>query len=309
MNGAMPTLSIGLPNFGSWFADLRQLVGAAADLEGAGVDRVVLVDHVVLGPDPDSYPWGRFPTGSDGDWHEPLTALAAIAATTEQLRLGTGILVAALRPAAVLAKTVATLDALSGGRVDLGVGVGWQRAEFDAVGLDFDQRGRLLDDVIGACRALWQQSPAHFDSHSIAFDQVWCHPKPVQERLPVLFAGTLGSRNLRRIVQLGDGWIPIMDATLDQVADGAVRLREAWLAAGRHGQPHVRVPLPLVRTDHGGLALTATAALIPKVLAAGATELSVSAQSLARPGDVAGLVDRARSLAELVGASAVDPVT
>ncbi len=303
----MPTFSIGLPNFGTWFGGSRDLVATAVALEGVGVDRVVLVDHVVMGADPGSYPWGTFPTGSDGDWYEPLTTLAAIAAATDRLRLGTGILVAPLRRPAVLAKTVATLDALSGGRVDLGVGTGWQRAEFDAVGLDFDRRGEILDDVIGACRALWGPSPARFDSPSVSFTDVWCHPKPVQDRLPVLFSGTLGARNLRRIVQLGDGWIPIMGAGLDEIAAGGTRLREAWLAAGRPGRPQVRVPLPLVRTDHRGVALTATASQVPRLVEAGATEVSVSAQSLAEPGDVTRLLEQSRSLVELVAAADVVP--
>ncbi len=296
----MATLSIGLPNFGTWFRDLRELVDTAAALEGVGIDRVVVVDHVVMGPDPERYPWGTFPTGSDGDWFEPLTTLAAIAPVTERLRLATGILVAPLRPAAVLAKTVATLDSLSGGRVDLGVGVGWQRTELEAVGLRFEQRGRILDDTIGACRALWGPSPARFSSPSVTFEQTWCHPKPTQERLPVLFSGTLGARNLRRVVELGDGWIPIMGATTDEVADDVERLRDAWVEAGRRGMPQVRVHLPLVRTEHRGVAFTATAAQVPRLEAAGATDLHVSAQSLARPGDAAGLVERAGALVEAV---------
>jgi alkanesulfonate monooxygenase SsuD/methylene tetrahydromethanopterin reductase-like flavin-dependent oxidoreductase (luciferase family) len=143
----MVALSVGVPNFGPWCAgDWGALLDVARAAEAAGVDRLVVTDHVVLGPHLDAYAWGRFPTAPDGPWLEPLTVLTAMAGVTRAVRLSTGILIAPLRPAAVLAKTVATLDVLSGGRVDLGVGVGWQREEYDALGLDFDDRGRLLDD-------------------------------------------------------------------------------------------------------------------------------------------------------------------
>ena len=120
-------------------------------------------DHVVFGEDLGAYgdpavggtTGGRQPTGPDGEWLEPLTVLSFVAARTSQIRLGTNILLAALRRPVVLAKTLATLDVLSGGRVDLGVGVGWQREEYDAAGLDFDERGRLLDDTLETCRSLW----------------------------------------------------------------------------------------------------------------------------------------------------------
>ena len=130
-------LSLGIPNFGSWAgSDPHSLLDVAKAADDAGVDRLVVSDHVVLGPNLDAYRWGRFPTGPEAPWHEPLTCLTAFAAVTERVRLSTGILIAPLRRAPLLAKTVATLDVVSGGRVDLGVGVGWQREEYDAVGLE-----------------------------------------------------------------------------------------------------------------------------------------------------------------------------
>src|SRR3954465_6149142 len=156
----MVMLSLGVPNFGGWVdGDWRRLLDIARVAEDAGVDRMVVTDHIVLGSGTDAYAWGRFPTAPDGPWLEPLTCLTAIAAVTTRLRLATGVLIAPLRPAAVLAKTVATLDVMSGGRVDLGGGVGWHREEYDAVGLDFRARGRLLDETMAACRALWSELP------------------------------------------------------------------------------------------------------------------------------------------------------
>ncbi len=290
-----PTLTIGLPNFGSWFRSPGDLVEAAAELDRVGVDRISVVDHLVMGRNTDAYAWGTFPTGPKAPWYEPLTMLTAVAAVTSRIRLSTAILVAPVRPAAVLAKTVATLDALSGGRVDLGVGTGWQREEFDALGLDFDRRGRLLDEVLGGCRALWEETPARFISESTSFDDIWCVPGPVQDRLPVWFAGTLGARNLRRIVELGDGWIPIMGATFDDVRRDAERLRGAWDAAGRQGEPAVTVRLPPVRSGDA-LDVDATVAQVPAAVAAGATDVSIAAQSLASPGDTGTLVRRATEL-------------
>ena len=290
-----PTLTIGLPNFGTWFRSPGALVEAAAELDRAGVDRITVVDHLVMGRNTDAYAWGTFPTGPDAPWFEPLTMLTAVAAVTSRVRLSTAILVAPVRPAAVLAKTVATLDALSGGRVDLGVGTGWQREEFEAVGLDFERRGQLLDEVIGGCRALWEETPARFASESTSFDDIWCVPGPVQDRLPVWFAGTLGARNLRRIVELGDGWIPIMGATLDDVRRDAQRLGQAWRDAGRQGEPAVTVRLPPIRSGDQ-LDVDATLAQVPDVVAAGATDVSIAAQSLAAPGDTTTLVRRATEL-------------
>ena len=230
-----PTLTVSLPSFGEWAdGDWSRLVDLAREADAAGVDRVVVPDHVAIGPGAADYPWGRFPRPLEAPWLEPLTVLTAVATATTRVRLSTGILVAPLRPAVLLAKTVATLDALSGGRVDLGVGTGWLRDEFDAAGIDFARRGKLLTDGMAACRALWEGPHASIDRPTVAFDDLTCSPLPVQERLPVLFSGTLHARNVDRIVELGDGSTPIMGASLDDVAGGVARLRAALEGAGRN---------------------------------------------------------------------------
>src|SRR6185503_9975924 len=175
-------------------------------------------------------------------------------------------------PAALLAKTIATLDQLSGGRLDLGVGTGWQREEYDAEGLDFAKRGEMLTDTIGACRALWSQTPAAFSSPTITFDDIFCEPKPVQPRLPVWFSGTLNQRVLRRVVELGDGWIPIMGASVDDIRDGADRLRAAYEEAGRKPEDlEVQAPAIIARNDDRTFDLDGTLASVPTLVAAGAT--------------------------------------
>ena len=282
MDGRSPTLSLGLPNFGGWFGgDWSGLLGLARTADDAGVDRLVVTDHVLMGRNTDAYAWGRFPTAPDGPWLEPLTCLSAIAGVTSRVRLATGIVIAPLRPAPVLAKTVATLDVLSGGRVDLGVGVGWQREEYDASGLEFDKRGQLLDDTIAACRALWSELPASYKSPTVSFDDVFCSPQPMQERLPVWFSGTMSARTVRRVSELGDGWIPIMGASLDDIRAGAEQLRAAT------DRP-LEVQAP-VRSMDG----------VPELLDAGVTNVYINAMSVgatpaAAIGRLTGLEDEFR---------------
>ncbi|MEX0666350.1 MAG: TIGR03619 family F420-dependent LLM class oxidoreductase [Acidimicrobiia bacterium] len=244
--GVLISLPVGTHRFGD---DPRALVDLSRRAERTGVDGVVLADHVLLGKHVDRYPWGTFPFPSDAPWLEPITVLTAIAVVTERLKLTTGILIVPLRPAPLLAKTIATLDVLSGGRVELGVGTGWQEEELTAQGIDPAKRGQVLTDHIAACRALWTDSPATFRSASVSFEDVWSVPKPLRPGgPPILFSGTLTKRNLDRIVNLGDGWIPIMGETTEGIASGIETLRRAYTAAGRApGDLRVRAPLPIAR--------------------------------------------------------------
>jgi len=293
-------LALGLPTFGSLLGgDPRGIVDVAVACEDAGADEVVVPDHVVMGPDVSLYPWGRFPTGPDDPWLEPLTVLAAVASATRRIGLHTSILVAPLRPAALLAKQAATLDGLSGGRLSLGVGTGWQEAEFAAVGVDFAARGRLLDETIGACRALWTAAPAAFAGETIRFADTWCSPRPGRRGgIPVSFSGRLTPRNLRRIVTLGDGWHPIMDATPDEVADGVATLRRAYEDAGRDPATlTVHHTVRPMRGDGGRPDPAATFAALGPWVEAGVTTVGVGVRTWAT--DLAEVPGRA---AEVVGA-------
>lgn len=237
--GAEPQLSLLIRNFapadpGGW----RSLVDTAVAAEAAGVDRVVVVDHVAFGEELGDYArpelggtsGGRQPTGPDGHWLEPLTVLTTIAAHTTRIRLATGIIQAALRRPVVLAKTVATLDVLSAGRVDLGVGVGWQRAEYAAAGLDFARRGRLLDDTLELCRRLWTEPVVDVPGAGPVHQM----PKPAQTGgVPVWIGGrSTNTRVIERIVRFGSGWIPWGDDETDP-EPGIVAIRAALAAHGR----------------------------------------------------------------------------
>ncbi|HEX4732450.1 MAG TPA: TIGR03619 family F420-dependent LLM class oxidoreductase [Solirubrobacterales bacterium] len=251
-----PRLHVGLDNYGAYLGDdWARLLDLAVAADEAGVDTVVLVDHMVLGGDLSGYPYGPFATAPDAPWMEPLTCLAAIAGRTARVRLMTGVLIAPLRPPALLAKTAATLDVLSGGRLDLGVGTGWLAKEYEAAGLDFAERGRLLDDALDACAALWQGGPTDFDSPRLRFEDVYCEPRPRQAGgIPFWIGGELHDRNLARLVRRASGWIPSPTARRRDIAAGIERLDAALEAAGRDpAEVRVRIGVPAPRDEDAGV--------------------------------------------------------
>jgi probable F420-dependent oxidoreductase len=217
--------------------DLTRVLDVARTADELGIDQLAVADHVVMGDRVDRYPFGTFPYGPDEPWPEPLTLLTAIAAVTERVRLCTGILISPLRPPALLAKTVATLDQLSRGRVDLGVGTGWQREEYAACGLDWAQRWQLFDDGVRACRELWTEPPpATFTGATLSFGPTWCVPQPVQRaprtRIPLWFGMAVTDEHARRIAQHAGGWLPIHTTTPDELRAGVDRLRAAYADVG-----------------------------------------------------------------------------
>lgn len=249
-----PRLHVGLDNYGAYLGgDWERLLDLAVAADEAGVDTIVLVDHVVLGGDLSGYPYGPFATAPDAPWLEPLTCLAAIAGRTERVRLMTGVLIAPLRPPALLAKTAATLDVLSGGRLDLGVGTGWLAKEYEAAGLDFAQRGRLLDDALDTCAALWGGGPTDFDSPRLRFADVYCEPRPRQAGgVPFWIGGELHDRNLARLTRRASGWIPSPTARRRDIAAGIETLDAALEAAGRDpAELRVRIGAPATGDDSG----------------------------------------------------------
>ena len=270
-----PTLSLNIAGLHRTFgADHRVIVEVAQRAEAAGFDQVVLPDHVVMSANVEPYPYGDFPFPPGDPWVEPLTTLAAIAGATSTVRLGTGVLITPLRPAVLLAKTVATLDNLSGGRVDLGVGLGWQREEYAAAGVPWERRWSRHDDTIRACRALWagRGKPVSFDSPTVSFEEIWCEPAPAQERLPVWFGSKATPKLAAHLAEQGDGWLPLGRMRPDDVVAESAVLREAFVAAGRDpAELGIRVGLPLKRDGGGGIDAAATADQVAALVEAGVT--------------------------------------
>jgi probable F420-dependent oxidoreductase len=201
-----------------------------------------------------------------------------IVGMTQRVRVSTGIILAALRRPVVFAKALATLDVLSGGRVDLGVGVGWQKEEYDAAGLAFADRGRLLDETLELCQLFWSESPAAYKGDDLAFEQIWCEPKPVQSGgVPFWVSGRLNRNVINRIVRFGSGWIPWGEWAGD-VLHGVEVLREAFAAAGREWDGfEVRGAIRVQTRDDGTIDLDASMAGVPEQVAAGVTDFSVYA--------------------------------
>jgi probable F420-dependent oxidoreductase len=277
-------LSITLPSFAKTdTGDWTSVTDLATAADRAGVDRVIVSDHVAFGERLEAYADpsvggrrdGKQPTGPDGAWLDPLVTLSYVAALTERVRLGTAILLAALRRPVVLAKTAATLDVLSGGRLDIGVGVGWQREEYEAAGLSFAERGRLLDHTLEVCQELWGNETASYHSPELDFDRIHQGPKPRQPGgVPIWVSGTVNRRSMDRLARFGAGWIPWGDDA-DDIVTGIARMRHEVAARGRAPediQVMSRIPTVLDGTD---VDLAATFAPAAKLHELGVTDFRI----------------------------------
>ena len=173
----------------------KELVAHAVKAEELGYSSIWVWDHILLGSK------NIFPV------HDSLTILTAVAARTEKLRLGTGVLVVSLRNPVVLAKQIATLDNLSNGRVTLGIAAGWYQREFQAVGVPFDTRGRTLRTNVEVMKRLWTENTitGTYGKHNLK--NTTMEPKPVQKPHPPLWMGGYIDRVLKRVGELADGWI------------------------------------------------------------------------------------------------------
>ena len=206
------------------------------EAEERGFESIWVAEHVVLFDEYDSaYPYdpsGRFPTGGDAGMLEPFTALTYLAAVTERIRLGTGICLVPQRNPVYTAKAVTDLDALSGGRVEFGVGVGWLREEFEALGMPFDRRGQRADEYLAAMRSLWCDEVSEF--HGELYDLRPCrmYPKPVQRPHPPVHVGGESDAALRRVARLGQGWFTFGRLPED-LPPALERLDAALAAEGR----------------------------------------------------------------------------
>ncbi|MDH3681817.1 MAG: LLM class F420-dependent oxidoreductase, partial [Acidimicrobiia bacterium] len=218
------------------FASAEGAAAIARNADDCGIESIWSVEHAVI-PDgyQSKYPYsadGKIPGAADADIPDPLIWLAYAAGITDHVRLATGILIVPQRNPVVLAKECATLDKLSNGRFDLGIGVGWLEEEFTTLGLPFHDRGPRTDDYIAAMRALWTQDRAAHDGPFASFSGAIQRPQPVQEGGVPIVVGGHSKAAARRAGRLGDGFFPI-SATEDELVG---LLEEMKATAAEHGR-------------------------------------------------------------------------
>jgi len=238
--------------------------------EEAGFESAWTVEHTVV---PEGYQ-SAYPYSDDGKMAggqddvplpDPLIWMAYAAAATKRIKLATGIMILPQHNPVVAAKQIATLDYMSGGRVLLGIGVGWMREEFDAIGTPFEDRGPRTDDYVGAMRALWGQEKASYHGDFASFDNIYCRPQPVNGSVPIIVGGH-SRPAARRAGRLGDGFFPARGAPADLIAIA----RESAVEHGRDPNAlEVTTSLPDDLDD------------IPAMAAAGVTRLLVPVTPMA----------------------------
>lgn len=206
------TLRFGLAFASSIGTDPASALEIARVAEEVGFDSVWGGEHVIFPSSIESaYPYtadGKVPATPETPIPDPLIWLAYVAAAAPTLRLGTCILILPQRNPLVLAKELATLDHLSAGRVELGIGVGWMREEFDALGVPWERRGARTDEYVAALRTIWSGSHVEFHGEFVDFEPLTCTPRPAQgSDIPILVGGDTAAA-IRRAVRLADGYFP-----------------------------------------------------------------------------------------------------
>jgi probable F420-dependent oxidoreductase len=207
---------------------LRAYAQAAEEL---GYAHLVAYDHVV-GADASQYPGWSGPYNHTSLFHEPLVLFGYLAAVTQRLELVTGIIILSQRQTTLVAKQAAEVDVLSGGRLRLGIGIGWNAVEYEALGENFHNRGRRSEEQVAVLRALWTQQVVTFNGEWHRITAAGLNPLPVQRPIPVWFGGGRTDQVLRRIARLGDGWFPQLRPDA-QTKETLERMRQYIREAGR----------------------------------------------------------------------------
>lgn len=246
MSDAIP-LGFGLPVSGDWAtpAAMVEVAQRAEELGYASLWSFQRVLHPAEGSVDPAYL----------RVHEPLLALAHVASHTERIRLGTATVCAPFTPPALLAKSVVTMDHLSGGRFTLGVGIGWMPQEYAAAGVPYERRGPRMEDYLRCLHALLTEDPVDYSGEFYRVPPSRTGPAPVQRPRPPILVGGTADAALRRAGRLADGWIVSTRQSLAEVAQGAAVVREAAAGAGRDPEG-VRVLRRLVVDPSGDLSRT-----------------------------------------------------
>jgi probable F420-dependent oxidoreductase len=218
----------------------------ASAAEARGFESIFFPEHTHI-PASRKSPWPGGPDLPKEYWHshDPFVALAAAATVTETIKLATGICLITERDPILMAKQAASLDLLSGGRLILGVGAGWNAEEMENHGTSYAKRWPILRERILAMRRIWTEDEPEFHGEHVDFDPIWSYPKPAQSGGPKILIGASSKWVYDRIADYADGWMPILGR---QSGEGAVdygagmdATREAWARAGRSGEPDFSV--------------------------------------------------------------------
>ena len=230
---------IGLPHFRK-LASTEAIVTVAQRAEALGFDSVWVSDHIVV---------PRSAIARFGEvFFEPFTTLAYVAGKTERIRLGTSVIILPYRNPLFMAKALATIDVLSGGRLIVGAAVGWLKEEFEALGIPFTERGARSDEALRVMRLLWTEAEPNFEGRFFRFAGIKAEPKPLQKPHPPIWIGGGSPAALRRAAEFADAWHP-SHRPIEEIAAGVKQLRKLAKARGR--DPKVidisaRVPLRVV---------------------------------------------------------------
>jgi len=213
------------------YVDAAKAVELAQAGEAAGFESIWTVEHTVVpGGYGSTYPYaagGKMAGGNDAvPLPDPLIWMAYVAAATRRVKLATGIMILPQHNPVVVAKQVATLDHLSGGRILLGIGVGWLKEEFEALGVPFEDRGRRTDEYMMALRELWGAEKPSFEGKFVRFKDAYCRPQPVNRHVPLIVGGHSVAA-AKRAGKLGDGFFPARGAPQDMFDIARTAAREA----------------------------------------------------------------------------------
>lgn len=269
-------LGVHLPQWGVG-GDRQGVLSVAAAAEESGFDSVWVADHVTFPVETQSpYPYRSSgpPFDAEDGFLDGLTMLGVVAGATTRVRLGTSVLLAPLRSPLELAKRVATLDVLSSGRVELALGVGWRKEEYEAVGIPFGSRGTRLDEMVVAMSRLWRDGRGSWAGSTFSYPAVVCEPRPLQPGGPPIWIGGTTEAALRRAVRCGYGWHGV-GGDPSRVDDARRRLRELADEEGRDPD-QVRISLSV------GLPSDATRAT-EKMMALARTGVDQAVLNLAVP--------------------------
>ncbi len=231
-------MRIGLHALGIGFGAQRAVIDSVSTTaEACGFSTLWAGEHVVMVDRSASrYPYsadGQIAVPSTADWLDPIVCLSFVAAATSTIQIATGVLLLPEHNPVVVAKKAATLDALSGGRLVLGVGVGWSSEEFTALGVPFARRAARTREYVSAMRTIWRDDVAAFDGEFVRFDAIRVNPKPSQGRaIPIVLGGNTDAA-LRRVSQWGDGWYGFNVGGTAEVAERVGYLQKCCREVGR----------------------------------------------------------------------------